>query len=116
MGGNWGELSFGRQLAIIDDAGVGVDYELKDAAGVDFEDTDFDQLIKYRYSGDGYWAGASYNVAQDNEAGQSSQELVELAGGVNIIDSLELRAYYASFQREDSGKASEKRRSRCMGC
>jgi predicted porin len=107
LGGNWGELSFGRQLAIIDDAGVGVDYELKDQGGVNFEDADFDQLIKYRYSGDGFWAGASYNLSQDDSAGLSSQELVEIAGGVNIIDSLELRAYYASFKDEQSASNSK---------
>ncbi|MBV7299579.1 porin [Enterovibrio paralichthyis] len=100
FGGNWGELSFGRQLAIIDDAGVGVDYELKDVAGVDFEDTDFDQLIKYRYSGEGYWAGASYNVSQDDASGSNSDRLYELAGGVNVIDSVEVRAYYANFKNE----------------
>ncbi|MCC4797916.1 hypothetical protein BCT30_04395 [Enterovibrio norvegicus] len=102
LGGNWGELSLGRQLAIIDDAGVGVDYELKDQAGVNFEDTDFDQLIKYRYNADGYWFGASYNVSQDDASGASSQALYEVAAGVNVMDSLELRGYYANFKDEQS--------------
>lgn len=87
---------------------MGVDYELKDAAGVDFEDTDFDQLIKYRYSGEGYWAGASYNVSQDNAAGANSERLYELAGGVNVIDSVEVRAYFADYNNEQSGDAGAK--------
>ncbi|MGF1705956.1 porin [Enterovibrio baiacu] len=97
LGGNWGEVSFGRQAALIDDTGVSTEYELKDEAGVDFEDTDFDQLIKYKFNGEGYWFGASYNISQDGDNGASSEELFELAAGVNIIDSLELRGFYGDL-------------------
>lgn len=99
LGGNFGEVTFGRQLAIIDDAGVGVDIELKDTAGVNYEDTDMDQYIKYRFSGEKFWAGAGYNIAQEDATGKKGEELLEIAAGVPFGD-FEARAYYADFKNE----------------
>ncbi|MDO6497480.1 porin [Photobacterium sanguinicancri] len=101
LGGAFGEMTFGRQLAIIDDAGVGVDIELKDTAGVNYEDTDMDQYIKYRFSGEKFWAGAGYNIAQSNAAGKKGEELLEVAAGVPFGD-FEARAYYADFKNEQA--------------
>lgn len=101
LGGAFGEMTFGRQLAIIDDAGVGVDIELKDTAGVNYEDTDMDQYIKYRFSGEKFWAGAGYNIAQSNKDGKKGEELLEIAAGVPFGD-FEARAYYADFKNEQA--------------
>ncbi|MEZ8096330.1 porin [Photobacterium swingsii] len=101
LGGNFGEVTFGRQLAIIDDAGVGVDIELKDTAGVNYEDTDMDQYIKYRFSGEKFWAGAGYNIAQEDATGKKGEELLEIAAGVPFGD-FEARAYYADYKNEQA--------------
>ncbi|MDO6540894.1 porin [Photobacterium sanguinicancri] len=101
LGGAFGEMTFGRQLAIIDDAGVGVDIELKDTAGVNYEDTDMDQYIKYRFSGEKFWAGAGYNIAQEDATGKKGEELLEIAAGVPFGD-FEARAYYADYKNEQA--------------
>ena len=47
--GGFGQLTFGRQYLFADDAGIGVDYENKEA-GIDFDDTLSDSYIKYQYA------------------------------------------------------------------
>ncbi len=107
LGGSWGEFTAGRQLAIIDDAGVGVDIELKDTAGVSYEDADFDQYLKYRYSSEVFWAGVGYNIAQDDgKAGEKSEELAELAAGIPFGD-FEVRGYYGSYDNEVKDNSQE---------
>ncbi|MGR5127396.1 porin [Photobacterium swingsii] len=98
LGGNFGEVTFGRQTAIIDDAGVGVDIELKDTAGVGYEDVSMDQYIKYRFNGEKFWAGVGYNIAQE-DAGVKGEELLEVAAGVPFGD-FEVRGYYGAFENE----------------
>ncbi|OAN18533.1 hypothetical protein A3K86_06495 [Photobacterium jeanii] len=105
LGGNFGEITFGRQLAIIDDAGVGVDIELKDTAGVSYEDTDMDQYIKYRFNGEQFWAGVGYNIAQKTN-GKKNDELLEVAAGVPFGD-FEVRGYYGDYKNEQ--KAAEQK-------
>ncbi len=99
LGGNFGEMTFGRQTAIIDDAGVGVDIELKDTAGVSYDDVSMDQYIKYRFNGEKFWAGIGYNIAQSDSNGKKGEELLEVAAGVPFGD-FEVRGYYGDFKNE----------------
>lgn len=103
LGGNFGEMTFGRQTAIIDDAGVGVDIELKDTAGVSYDDVSMDQYIKYRFSGEKFWAGVGYNIAQSDKDGKKGEELLEIAAGVPFGD-FEVRGYYGDFEHESANK------------
>ncbi|MGR5077754.1 porin [Photobacterium swingsii] len=101
LGGSFGEITFGRQTAIIDDAGVGVDIELKDTAGVSYDDVSMDQYIKYRFNGEKFWAGIGYNIAQETN-GKKGEELLEIAAGVPFGD-FEVRGYYGDFKNEQLG-------------
>jgi predicted porin len=64
FGGDFGTLTFGRQLLIADDSGIGKDYELG-GDGLDWVVTEADQVVKYVYDNGQFYAGLS-SVIKDN--------------------------------------------------
>ncbi|HIF9258145.1 TPA: porin [Photobacterium damselae] len=54
----FGALTFGRQLLVSDDSGIGKDYELG-SEGIDFVQTDGNEAIKYVYDNGMFYFGAS---------------------------------------------------------
>ncbi|KKD59369.1 hypothetical protein RN22_15745 [Grimontia sp. AD028] len=108
LGGSFGEVTFGRQAAFIDDAGISTEKELKDSAGLQFEDTDFDQLVKYSYSNDNFWAGASYNVSQSDTAGKNNDELYEIAFGLPVAEVFDFAIFYGNYVNEQSDDVDNK--------
>ncbi|MCG9703703.1 porin [Photobacterium damselae] len=62
----FGALTFGRQLLIIDDSGIGKDYELG-SEGIDFVQTDGNEVIKYVYDNGMFYAGVSHELKNSDE-------------------------------------------------
>lgn len=63
LGGDFGTLTFGRQVLISDDSGVTLDYESGNGWGV--ADAAGTQVIKYVYDGGMFYAGTSVNLDED---------------------------------------------------
>ncbi|HIP76414.1 MAG TPA: porin [Psychromonas hadalis] len=64
-----GTLTFGRQTTIMDDAGVGYDMQFGFNTFVDDMDLKSDQVVKYKFDNDTFYAGVAYMFNQDKESG-----------------------------------------------
>ena len=64
--GDFGTLTFGRQLLISDDAGIGKDYELG-YEQINFFDTASNSSIKYTFDNGMFYAGISHDINGDKE-------------------------------------------------
>ncbi|HIF9064813.1 TPA: porin [Photobacterium damselae] len=62
----FGALTFGRQLLISDDSGIGKDYELG-SEGIDFVQTDGNEVIKYVYDNGMFYAGVSHELKNSDD-------------------------------------------------
>ncbi|HIF9226600.1 TPA: porin [Photobacterium damselae] len=100
----FGALTFGRQLLISDDSGIGKDYELG-SEGIDFVQTDGNEVIKYVYDNGMFYAGVSHelknsddvvDVSQDNTGSlikQHDTQITDARLGFRT-NGLDARAYY----------------------
>ena len=61
LGGDFGTLTFGRQLLISDDAGIGKDYELG-FEQIDFGTTEGNETIKYVFDNGQFYFGLSHDL------------------------------------------------------
>ncbi|WP_256383056.1 porin [Photobacterium toruni] len=62
----FGAITFGRQLLVSDDSGIGKDYELG-SEGIDFVQTAGSQVIKYVYDNGTFYTGASTDLRNSDE-------------------------------------------------
>lgn len=97
--GDFGKLTVGDKTPFIDDAGIGVDINLKDNGGLTLGETDpYDQLLEYTYSNDGISLGVGYVFAQDdastdnNDTGKTA-EMTELKAGYDF-GTVAVTTYY----------------------
>ena len=84
--GDFGTLTFGRQLLVSDDSGIGKDYELG-AAQVDFVQTEGDRVAKYVYDNGTFYTAVSHDMDTDNSTTITDGRVGFRTGG------LDLRAY-----------------------
>ncbi|MCD9473384.1 porin [Photobacterium phosphoreum] len=98
--GDFGTLTFGRQYMISDDSGIGKDYELG-SEGIDFVQTNGNEVIKYVYDNGTFYAGASHDM-KDNGKIVDSNGVTHQDRDTRITDArvgyrfggLDARAYY----------------------
>lgn len=85
--GNFGTLTFGRQLLISDDAGIGKDYELG-FKQINFVDTAGEGSIKYRFDNGQFYFGASHEAG----ANSGDKEITDAVVGMRM-GAIDVRAY-----------------------
>ncbi|UJF19213.1 porin [Vibrio sp. SS-MA-C1-2] len=79
---NYGILTFGEQYTVLDDSGIGGDYEFGYAGFVDDQNMYGQQVVKYVYDNGGMFYGAvAYNAYQNGTGGTSNNELDEADKG-----------------------------------
>lgn len=93
LGGDFGTLTFGRQLYIIDDAGIGKDYELG-FEQINFVKTEGDEAIKYVFDNGQFYFGISHDLdAQGNDFQGDDGSVTDGRIGARFAD-FDVRAYY----------------------
>ncbi|NGN98091.1 porin [Grimontia sp. S25] len=91
LGGDFGTITFGRQLLISDDAGNQKDYELG-TEQVDFVQTSGNQVVKWVYDNGTFYAGA--NIDLDNNKSESVDGRQIIGGRVGArYEGLDARVY-----------------------
>ncbi|MEC6897591.1 porin [Photobacterium piscicola] len=86
----FGAITFGRQLLVSDDSGIGKDYELG-SEGIDFVQTAGSQVIKYVYDNGTFYAGASTDLRNSDESISGTNP----DGSVSIIKDKNTRIWDA---------------------
>ncbi|PSU72006.1 porin [Photobacterium phosphoreum] len=81
--GDFGTLTFGRQLLVSDDSGIGKDYELG-AAQVDFVQTEGDRVAKYVYDNGTFYTAVSHDMDTDNSTTITDGRVGFRTGGLDI--------------------------------
>ncbi len=87
--GNFGTVTFGRQLLISDDAGIGKDYELG-FEQINFVDTAGGSSVKYRFDNDQFYFGASHELNNNDD---TAPEITDGVIGVRVNPNLDIRVY-----------------------
>ncbi|OOE35927.1 hypothetical protein BZG05_03655 [Salinivibrio kushneri] len=104
--GDWGQFTAGRQLLLMDDAGITKDYELAENAFGDGYNTHAQQVGKYVYDNgtfyaaatytdksDGFEDGAEYDENGTTKTRQDDESIYEGRLGYRIAD-VDARVYY----------------------
>ncbi|MBY5949049.1 porin [Photobacterium rosenbergii] len=94
LGGDFGTITFGRQLLIADDSGIGKDYELG-GDGLDFVQAEGDQTIKYIFDNGQFYAGISGVIAEDNDDSTEDTSIIDGRLGARFGD-FDARVYLYS--------------------
>lgn len=93
LSSNFGTTTFGRQVTIADDAGIGEDYEFGMEA-VDFVITEGEEVIKHKYEGENFWLAGS--IASSGQGAKTTNATgFDLGAGVTL-SALEVRAFFQS--------------------
>ncbi|OOE78340.1 hypothetical protein BZG72_15590 [Salinivibrio sp. PR6] len=104
-GSDWGQVTFGRQLMLMDDAGITKDYELAvNSFGAEY--TEADQVAKYVYDNGSLYAGLAFNDASDGASADDEREVYEGRLGYRFAD-VDARVYYQKSE-ENGGSALER--------
>ncbi|GAL05500.1 porin-like protein H precursor [Photobacterium aphoticum] len=72
LSGDFGTLTFGRQLFISDDAGIGKDYELG-FGQIDFVQTEGNEAIKYVFDNGQFYFGFTHDLNTDGSGASDFQ-------------------------------------------
>ncbi|MGF1699121.1 porin [Photobacterium makurazakiensis] len=91
LGGDFGTLTFGRQLYISDDMGIGKDYELG-FEQMDFVQTEGNEAIKYVFDNGQFYFGFTHDL--DAEA---SSPATDFRGSDGTVTDVRLGARFADF-------------------
>ncbi|MCQ1056607.1 porin [Photobacterium sp. ZSDE20] len=94
LGGDFGTLTFGRQLLIADDSGIGKDYELG-GDGLDFVQAEGNRAIKYVFDNGQFYAGISGIVGEDNDSDTTDTDIIDGRLGARFGD-FDARVYLYS--------------------
>ncbi len=97
-----GTTTIGRQVTVVDDAGIGEDYELG-TEGTDFLVDSGDEVIKHKFEGDNFWVAASYGTDGDGEeaAGSKLPVAVDFGAGVTFAD-VTISGFYQSVDDQST--------------
>ncbi|WP_408900313.1 porin [Photobacterium piscicola] len=98
--GNFGTLTFGRQYLVSDDSGIGKDYELG-SEGIDFVQTNGNNVVKYVYDNGTFYFGASHDMKDNglisDGSGDISRDVNTYVTDARIgyrVGGLDARVYY----------------------
>ncbi|WP_318435271.1 porin [Photobacterium leiognathi] len=80
---DFGTLTFGRQLLVSDDSGIGKDYEMG-LEQISFAQTEGDRAIKYVYDNGTFYAAASHNLGSDDKTEITDGRLGFRTGGLDV--------------------------------
>lgn len=107
IGGDFGTMTFGRQLLIADDSGIGKDVELGGEA-IDFVTTEGDQVFKYVFDNGQFYAGVSALLNSDGKD-QTSDEGQVIDGRLGArFGDLDARVYlYTSEDMKGAGSSRD---------
>ncbi|OLQ69337.1 porin [Photobacterium proteolyticum] len=114
LGGDFGTLTFGRQLLLTDDAGVGKDYELG------FEQLDFlagtegSETIKYVFDNGQFYFGLSHDLDADADSlDDAKSDFLNTNGTITDgrlgarFNDFDVRAYYYTAESSDLADAAD---------
>ncbi|PSW08184.1 porin [Photobacterium rosenbergii] len=97
LGGDFGTLTFGRQLLIADDAGIGKDYELG-FEQIGFGRAEGNETIKYVFDNGQFYFGLSHDLDADGTDFQGNDgTITDGRIGARFAD-FDVRAYYYTFE------------------
>ncbi|MGF1682565.1 porin [Photobacterium minamisatsumaniensis] len=102
LGGDFGTLTFGRQLYIVDDAGIGKDYELG-FEQVDFVKTEGDEAIKYVFDNGQFYFGFTHDLDATGDDFQGNDGTVTDGRLGARFGDFDVRAYYFTGEDLDGG-------------
>lgn len=112
LGGDFGTLTFGRQLLISDDAGIGKDYELG-FEQIDFGVTEGNETIKYVFDNGQFYFGLSHDLDADaDDLGDAASDFLNSDGTITDarlgarFGDFDVRGYY--YTAENSSLESPK--------
>lgn len=94
IGGDFGTLTFGRQLLIADDAGIAKDYELGGEA-ISLSQAEGDQAVKYVFDNGQFYAGVSALIGEDGDSATDDTTIVDGRLGARF-NNLDVRVYLYS--------------------
>ncbi|MCG7495960.1 porin [Vibrio sp. Of7-15] len=93
LSSNFGTTTFGRQITVSDDAGIGEDYELG-TESLDFSITEGEEVIKHKFEGENYWlAGSIASTGQGSKG--TTQSAFDFGAGVTF-NAFEARVFFQS--------------------
>lgn len=81
--GDFGTLTFGRQLLVSDDSGIGKDYELG-AGQIDFAQTEGDRVAKYVYDNGTFYTAVSHEMDNKNSTTITDGRVGFRTGGLDV--------------------------------
>ncbi|WP_279141889.1 porin [Photobacterium phosphoreum] len=81
--GDFGTLTFGRQLLVSDDSGIGKDYELG-AGQIDFAQTEGDRVAKYVYDNGTFYTAVSHEMDTNHSTTITDGRVGFRTGGLDI--------------------------------
>ncbi|MDV5170670.1 porin [Photobacterium rosenbergii] len=102
LGGDFGTLTFGRQLYIADDAGIGKDYELG-FEQIDFVKTEGDEVIKYVFDNGQFYFGLSHDLDAEGDDFQGNDGTVTDGRIGARFGDFDVRGYYFTAEDLDGG-------------
>ncbi|MDX1303208.1 porin [Photobacterium sp.] len=109
LSGDFGTFTFGRQLLISDDAGVGKDYELG-FEQISFGDTEGSETVKYVFDNGQFYFGLSHDL--DAEGAKGATDFLNTNGTITDgrlgarFGDLDVRAYF--YTSETASTAATK--------
>ena len=110
FGGDFGTLTFGRQLLISDDSGIGKDYELG-FEQISFGDTEGSETIKYVFDNGQFYFGLSHDL--DAEGASPATDFLNTNGTITDgrlgarFGDFDVRAYYYTFENESTATVNK---------
>ena len=115
LGGDFGTLTFGRQLLISDDAGIGKDYELG-FEQIDFGVTEGNETIKYVFDNGQFYVGLSHDLDADADTkADAATDFLNSDGTITDgrigarFGDLDVRAYYYTAESSSLDAVKQER-------
>ncbi|OBU14860.1 porin [Photobacterium aquimaris] len=81
--GDFGTLTFGRQLLVSDDSGIGKDYEMG-LEQISFVQTEGDRVAKYVYDNGAFYTAISHNMDTDHSTTITDGRVGFRTGGLDV--------------------------------
>ncbi|MCE0493294.1 porin [Vibrio salinus] len=96
-------ITFGSQSTILDEAGIGDDYEFGFTSFVENADYEGDQVIKYKYDGgEMFYGGIAYLENRNSTSTTTFSDDYQVDGNIGArINDLELTLFLARAQEQD---------------
>ncbi|KLV09353.1 porin [Photobacterium aquae] len=96
LGGDFGTMTFGRQLYISDDMGIGKDYELG-FSQVDFVQTEGNEAIKYVFDNGQFYFGLTHDLDANADGLADRNNATDFLGGDGTVTDARLGARFGDF-------------------